>query len=331
MSLDLSVIAADWPMVLLAVVAYMAVKASGIYVVARLFRSSHADALQRALLLAQGGEFAFVLYTAAGTAGLFEPRLLAILGAAVIISMALTPLAPIVVRLLLPKPKENFDGVEKARGLSGTVLLVGFGRFGQIAAQFLVARGVDLTVIDSDTDMIRSAARFGAKIYYGDGTRLDVLRASGAGTAKAIIVAIDDKEAATRITELVRETFPLAQLFVRAYDRGHAISLVKLGVDYYVRETFESAMALGEAILPALGFSDEEAAATAAEVRRRDNERLRLQILEGSDLAGRDFTFRPGPVPVPLTPPKSQGRALNEETAVVTDPAAGEPAEPAGR
>ncbi len=316
MSLDLSVVASDWPLILAAVAGFMSLKMVGIYVVARLLKSDHVDSLKRALLLAQGGEFAFVLYTAAGGAGLFDAQTLAILTAAVIISMALTPLAPLAFRLFEPAPSISLDGVDSADGLTGKALMIGFGRVGQIAAQALLARGVDTSIIDADPDMIRSAARFGFKIYYGDGTRLDVLHAAGAHTAKIIVVAIDDREAATRIAELAKETFPLAQLFVRAYDRGHSIALAAIGVDFEIRETFESAMALGEAALMGLGFTAEEAAETKAEVRRRDAERLRVQIVEGSVAAGRDLILRE-PVPTPLVPVKRESRALTEETAKV--------------
>ena len=194
MSLDLAYIGQSWALILAAVVGFMVLKAAGIYGAARLFRNQHADALRIALMLAQGGEFGFVLYATAASSGVFTPDITALLNAAVILSMALTPLAPIVLSRLLPI-RESFEGVEAADGLTGAALIIGFGRFGQVASQALLARGIDVSIIDSDTEMIRSAARFGFKIYYGDGTRLDVLRAAGAGRAQIIAICIDDRRA----------------------------------------------------------------------------------------------------------------------------------------
>jgi len=316
MSLNLSVIAVDWPLIVAAVLAFMAVKGIGIYLVARLLRSDHAEALRRALLMAQGGEFAFVLYASALAVGLFDARITAVLNAAVIISMALTPLAPLVSRWLLPV-RQNFDGVEKAAGLEGQALVIGFGRFGQVACQALLARGIDVSIIDADTDMIRAAGTFGFKIYYGDGTRLDVLRAAGAGTAVAILVCIDKEEAADRIVEIVKAEFPLARLLVRSFDRGHSLRLVAANVDYQIRETFESAMKFGAAALLALGVPEDEAAETLEGVRRRDDERFGIQLAEGL-YAGRDLMLKPQePTPTPLSKPKRAAQPLNQETAMV--------------
>ena len=189
----------------------------------------------------------------------------------------------------------------------------------------LLARQADVSIIDSDTEMIRVAARFGFKIYYGDGTRLDVLRAAGAGSARVIAVCVDDRASADRIVELVNAEFPVAELYVRSYDRGHTLSLLGAGVAYEIRETFESAMAFGEATLRGLGFSPEEAAETAADVRERDRVRLQIQQAEGL-YAGREY-FRP--TPTPLTPPKRSGRPLSEQTAVLAEDSSDETEEEA--
>jgi glutathione-regulated potassium-efflux system protein KefB len=282
-----------------------------------------------ALLLAQGGEFAFVLFATAGGVGLLDGGTTAILNAAVIVSMALTPLAPFAIRRLLPPMRESFEGIEFADGLSGTALLIGFGRFGQVVSQPLLARGIDVSIIDNDTEMIRAATRFGFKIYYGDGTRLDVLRAAGAGTAKIIAVCVDKRETADRIVELIKAEFPLARLLVRAFDRGHTLDLIAAGVDYQIRETFESAMTFGGAALRQLGVPDEEAAEILASVRERDAERLKLQQVEG--IWGGKGMLKTEPTPTPLTPPKRGSRPLSEETAVVAaeEQEAEEPAQPA--
>src|SRR5262245_22944986 len=258
MALDLGVIAREWPLIVCGVLAYMAVKAIGIYAVARLMRATHAEGVYRAALFAQGGEFAFVLYSAAAAAGIVTGANNATFTAIVILSMALTPFSILALQWLQPKSEQSFDGVEKADGLHGSVLLIGFGRFGQVVCHSLLARGFDVSIIDTDTEMIRSAADFGFKVYYGDGTRLDVLQASGAGGAKAIIVCVDKREAATHIAGLVQAEFPLAKLLVRSFDREHSLTLVKMGVDVQVRETFDSAMTMGEAALAELGVPAEE-------------------------------------------------------------------------
>jgi len=316
MSLDVMVIASDWAFVATLVIAFMVVKAAAIYGVARLLRTGHREALHRALLMAEGGEFAFVLYTTALGNGLFDPTLNAHLTAAVIISMALTPILVLVSdRFTATQPEESFEDIDKADGLSGSVLLIGFGRFGQVAAQSLLSRGIDTAIIDNDTEMIRVAARFGFKIYYGDGTRLDVLHAAGAGGAAAIAICVDKREAADRIVELAKAEFPLAKLMVRSYDRGHTIDLINAGVDYEIRETFESALAFGAETLKVLGVSEEETAEIITTVRKRDAERLQLQVA-GGIMAGRDL-MKPNaaPQPGPLIKPKREAKALNEQAA----------------
>lgn len=318
MSLDLMVVAADWGLILAGVIAFMAVKAGGIYAVARLFRADHREAIQRAALFAQGGEFAFVLYGAAVAAGVVEARTSAALTAVVIFSMALTPLVVFALTRLLPPPKESLDGVELAANLEGRVLMIGFGRFAQVVSQPLLARGMEVALIETDVEMIRAAGTFGFKVYYGDGTRLDVLRASGAGNAEAILVCVDKPETADKIVELVRAEFPLAKLFVRAFDRGHVLRLIKAGVDYQVRETFESALAFGKNVLIQLGVDEVEAADVVRDVRRRDTERLELQVAGGIQ-EGR-WLMRgnmPTPTPEPFSVPRQGGRALNEEAADV--------------
>ena len=148
---------------------------------------------------------------------------------------------------------DTFDGVR------GTALLIGFGRFGQIVAQCLLAEGVDVTTIDNDPEMIESAGRFGFKVYYGDGERLDVLRAAGAANARLIAVCVDKEATADHIVDLVRSEFPAAALFVRSFDRRHTLRLLGRGVDFEIRETFESALVFGGRMLERLGLTAERA------------------------------------------------------------------------
>jgi len=314
MSLDLRVVRENFALIAGLVLAMMAAKALTIYAVARLLRAPSAEALDRAIVMAQGGEFAFVLYAAAVGNGVIDPDTNANFTAVVVLSMALTPLLVITLRRVTPKKSVSLEGVEAADGLAGSVLVIGFGRFGQVVSQALLARDADVAIIDSDVEMIRSAEEFGFKIYYGDGTRLDVLHASGAHTARAIAVCIDDRKAANRIVELVRSEFPQARLLVRSFDRQHALELVHAGVDYQIRETFESAMQFGAAALRELGLSEQEAEQISAEVRRRDAERFELEMAGGRD-AGRDLVRGSTWKPTPLLNPRREGQVLSAEPA----------------
>jgi glutathione-regulated potassium-efflux system protein KefB len=311
MSLDLSVIARAWPMILAITAAYIAVSGAGIYAVARTFGSSHHEAVTRVSMFAQGGEFAFVLYGAALTAGLFDRETNAILTAAVILSMAIAPFSALALRRFMPPEKPSLGGIEKAKGLKGNALIIGFGRFGQVASQGLLARGFDISIIEVDVDMIRAAADFGFLVHYGDGTRLDILHASGAGRADVVLVCVDKREASDRIVALMQAEFPLTKLFVRAWDRGHAIELIHKGVEFQIRDTFESALVFGAAALEGLGVPEEEAAEIISEVRRRDDERLDLQVA-GGIYAGQDLMLGNAPRPGPLTKPRAPGRVVGD-------------------
>ncbi len=321
MSLDVDVVIADWQWVVGGVLAFMLLKMAGVYGVARI-RFGHGEALKRAGLMGEGGEFAFVLYGAALTAGLFDPRTGAILSAVVILSMALTPLRMLLADRFQPRGGVSLDGVEEAANLRGRVLIIGFGRFAQVVSQPLLARDVDVSIVDNDVEMIQAAGNFGFKVYYGDGSRLDVLRASGAQQAETVLVCVDKPEVADRIVELVKAEFPLTKLFVRAYDRGHSIRLIEAGVEYHIRETFESALAFGEHVLKDLGFSEDEAFETIEDVRRRDEDRLALQVSGGLQ-AGRALMRGNAvtPQPEPYIKPRREGRLLNEDApGVRTDP-----------
>jgi glutathione-regulated potassium-efflux system protein KefB len=315
MSLDLGIVFDNFGFIALAVAAYMVVKFTGIYAIARLLRAGHAEALERAVLMAQGGEFAFVLFAAAAGVGILDAQTNAILTTTVIVSMVLTPIAMIIHERFAPKPAPSTDGVEIAEGLTGSVLMIGFGRFAQVVSQPLLARGVDVSIIDNDVEMIQAAADFGFKVYYGDGTRPDILHAAGAGRAQAILVCVDVPESATLIVEHVKAQYPLAKLFVRAFDRGHALRLIALGVDYQIRETLESALVFGRESLVGLGVDPDEADQILANVRARDAERLEMQMAGGLMAGSNLLQGNTGqPIPTPLSPPRQAGRALNQET-----------------
>jgi len=313
MSLDLGVIARQWQLVLIGVIGYMVLKSLGIYVVARVLGASHRESVTRAAYLAQGGEFAFVLYSAATGVGIIDAETNASLVATVIISMALTPLLIMLLPRILPPEEQPMDGIDVADGLTGSILVIGFGRFGQIASQPLLLRGVNVSIIDNDVEMIQAAARFGFKVYYGDGTRLDILHAAGAQNASAVMICVDKADAAVLIAEHMKNEYPLVPVFARSFDRASSIKLVQLGVDYQIREVFESALVFSAEVLERLGTDGHEAAETIAEVRRRDAERLAIQISDGI-YAGNTLLQGNAPVPTPLTVPKQAGKALNKET-----------------
>ena len=231
----------------------MVVKAKAIYAIAWLLKSDHGEALERAVMMGQGGEFAFVLYTAAAADGLIDGPTNTIFTATVIISMVLAPCLMIGLRYVMPKPEQSMEGVESVNGLAERILVIGFGRFGQIATQALLGQGRRLSIIYNDTEMIRVAAQFGFKIYYGDGARLDILHAAGAAHVDLVLICIDDKAATTQIAELFREAFLLIKVMARAFDRGHAIELVKADVYFQLRELFESAIVFCAQAIRSLG------------------------------------------------------------------------------
>jgi glutathione-regulated potassium-efflux system protein KefB len=182
------------------------------------------------------------------------------------------------------------------------------------------------SIIENDTDMIRAAAQFGFKVFYGDGTRLDVLHASGASHAKAILVCVDKKEVTSKIVGLLKHECPLTPVLARAYDRQHAIELIRHGVDYQIRETFESALAFGTEALRVFGVQEVDIAEVAEDIRRRDAQRLQLQMA-GTPVSGVDLMHGQRWQPTPLTQPQREGRALNEEAADAMEQAA-EPVSP---
>jgi glutathione-regulated potassium-efflux system protein KefB len=189
----------------------------------------------------------------------------------------------------------------------------------------LLTSGTDVTVIDNDIEMIEAAGSFGFKVYYGDGQRLDVLRAAGAERAEVICVCVDNQEAAVAITEIVRQNFPASALVVRAYDRRHAIELMSHEPDAVVRETFDSALVMGKHTLEALGRTREAADEILEDVRKRDLARLDMQragdLKSGSHLTHKQ-AVREAVRPTPLDAPQQKSQGLTPETQDVLDKAA---------
>ena len=318
LSLHLDIIFSSWLTILVATPAVMLVKSLAIYGLCRIAGSSHNDAVRIALLLPQGGEFGFVLFTAASAAGIFSGGLASLLIAIVTISMALTPIAAALSRFLLVEDVEE-EMEEDFEGAGADVLMIGFSRFGQIAAQILLAGGRDVTVIDHSTDRVRQAASFGFRIYFGDGTRKDVLRAAGIERAKIVAVCTQGKASTDRIVDLVQSEYPNASIFARSYDRVHTLSLRARGVRHDVRETFESALVFGRETLEALGVEPDDALAIGDDIRRRDLARLELQAAEGIT-AGRHMLHSKPVKPEPLVKPKKKTVADEEEDAFSSGP-----------
>jgi monovalent cation:proton antiporter-2 (CPA2) family protein len=237
LSLDLGAVADNWLLILVAVPVLMALKGLAIYAVSRAFGSAHRLALRISMAMAQHGEFGFVLFAAAAAALILDTETSSVVVSIVTLSMALSSQSDRVYRRLVGvAPREEIE--EEYSDAGGSVLVVGFGRVGQVAAQPFVAEGIPVTFLDHDADRIREAQRFGRRVHYGDGRRREVLQAAGAGEARVILVATDDPETTLSIVKLVAKEFPAARLLVRAFDRIHAVRLAQEGTDAIVRETF---------------------------------------------------------------------------------------------
>ena len=302
LSLDVSVIIDNILFLIPAVAVFMAVKVFAVYVLCRIWGSPHDDAVRIAFLLPQGGEFGFVLFTTATAAGLLSAPTASLLIAGVTLSMALTPLGAAMSRRLL-RPVKREEIAEDFEGAGADVLMIGFSRFGQIAAQILLAGGTSVDVIDYSPDRIRQAANFGFRIYFGDGTRKDVLLASGIERAKIVAICTHNRETTDKIVELVRSEFPTAKLYVRSYDRIHSLALREMSVDYELRETLESGLLFGRKTLEALGLGENEAEEIGNDIRKRDEDRLELQAVQGLG-AGREMLFNSPVRPEPLIKPR---------------------------
>ncbi len=323
MSLDLALVARQWPLLLGAAIGVMALKVGIAALLARMARSPRGDSLFIGTLLAPAGEFTFVLVPLALGVGILSGPQSQFLTAVAVLTMLFGPILARVVHAQVLRIRSRRAADEKEApaaadfdGAGGRVLVVGFGRFGQVLNQVLLAQGVDVTVIDNDIDQIRSAARFGFRVFYGDGGRLDVLRAAGAAEAEVICVCVDNRDTATRIVDLVHAEFPNARTHVRAYDRIHAIALMEREVDFHVRETFDSALAFGRATLRALGTPDDAAGGIVEDVRRRDVARLVMQREQGL-MGGATLLHGTRVKPEPLVTPKQTTKALTDETQAI--------------
>ena len=316
MMLDLTAIAERPVFVLGMAAALIATKTLVITGLAMAFRMPWRQALGLGMLLSQGGEFGFVLFAQAQNALLIAPEAVSVFSAVVTLSMATTPF------LMMFTQRFRADAVEAQGEREGPVsdgsnaLIVGYGRFGQTVGQMLNAQGIGVTLIDTDIEMIDIAGQFGAKVYYGDGTRIDMLRQAGAAEAQLILFCLDGDKIEPELVEAVHESFPQASIFVRAYDRRALLKLKATPAAGVVREVLESAIVMARKAMAAVGVDIEEIERTEDLYRRRDRERLRIQHEAGSLIAAReaiigdpDLDWRPGrrDAPDPLEPKPATG------------------------
>ncbi|NPC57602.1 glutathione-regulated potassium-efflux system protein KefC [Caenimonas soli] len=278
MSIDFGVLLKSPGLMALVVLAFLAIKALVIWGVARGIGLPVQERPVFILLLAQGGEFAFVVFQAAAGARVISPETSSLLVGAVAVSMLLSPLLLVAVdKLLLPRYANcntpQLDEISQPQ--NAPIIIAGFGRYGQIVGRMLNAQGIAATVLDHDADMIEAARSFGYKVFYGDATRLDLLRIAGAQTAKVLVVAVDDIEQSLAIVDLAREHFPHLELVARARDVVHWNALRDRGVTRVEREVFESSLRSARTVLEVLGFAPHEARSQAMRFRRHN-----LQLFE---------------------------------------------------
>jgi len=259
MSVDFGVLLREPGTTALIVLGFLAAKMLVIWALAKAMRLPFQERPVFTILLAQGGEFAFVVFQAAAGAKVFTPEVASQLIAAVALSMLVSPLLLVLVdKLLMPRlalrgADKAFD--EIAEQQEAPIIIAGFGRYGQIVGRTLLAQGVACTVLDHDADTVEAIRRFGYRVFYGDATRLDLLRMSGAATAKVLVVAVNDVEQSLKIVDIARENFPQLQIVARARDVPHWGELRDRGVLQVERELFESSLRSARSVMELLGFT----------------------------------------------------------------------------
>lgn len=266
--------------ILAAVFTLMVVKAVILFGLGRLFGLTALPNSGFAFALAQGGEFAFVLFQFATGLKILPDAQAQFLTLVVAASIALTPLFMLVYnRIIVPKfmsifPVRDYDSLNE----ENPVIIAGFGRFGQVIGRFLMAQGVSLTILEKDPDQIELIRKFGYKGYFGDAARLDLLRSAGADKAKLLIVAVDDVEASLEIVKLAKAEFPQLKVLARARNRRHAYDLTIAGADYFKREIFESALQMAEDVMVYLGNEPVLMRSKAQRFKAHDEETLRASF-----------------------------------------------------
>lgn len=259
--------------------------------IALLFGMKRRPAFALGVLLSQGGEFGFVLFAQAQSAMLIENQAASVFGAIVTLSMATTPFLMMATKKLRAEPEPSAEGLDGPQEEGSNAVVVGYGRFGQTVAQMLIGQGIPVTIVDTDVEMIETAGTFGMKVYYGDGTRTDILRQAGAADAELLLFCQDGDGLDTEALEGIHHAFPKATIFVRAYDRRSVMKMKGAPIAGAVREMLESAIVMARRAMDAVGVDEAEIDKTEAEYRRRDYERLKAQRETGDLYAARDSMF----------------------------------------
>jgi glutathione-regulated potassium-efflux system protein KefB len=284
MSLNLSLLISAPGLIIAMTLALMAIKAVVLYGLGRLEGLESGPSRRLALALAQGGEFAFVVLTVAQTNNIFGQGIADLLAVVVTLSMAMTPILLLIERWLFPKAASIATAFDTLPERDAHVVIAGFGRFGQIAARVLRAKGIAFTALDISAEQVELVRRFGSKAFYGDASRIEILEAAQTEKARAFVLAIDDVEASMRIAELVKARYPLVPIYARARDRAHAYRLLDLGVTALQRETFLSAIELTRQLLTGLGYSERVAQRAVQTFRTHDERRLTDDYKHASDI-----------------------------------------------
>ena len=277
-SIDFALIAREPATIALLVVGLLAAKFTVLLMLARFFRLEPSQRFLLAFALAQGGEFAFVLCSFAAQYGVLTSEVANLAIATVAVTMAAAPLLfTLNDRFVQPRylsriPEREPDEIDER---DNPVILAGVGRFGHIIARLLRANGIGTTVLDSDAEQVETLRRFGLKSFYGDATRLDLLRTAGAERARMFIIAIDDEEQTLQLIDLVQENFPHLRILARADSRQHAYQILRKGVNEVYRETLGSALDLGGDALLALGVPAERACRAVKIMREHDEASVR--------------------------------------------------------
>lgn len=278
MALNLGVLYTYIGEIIISVVALVLVKSLVLYLLARIYGLRSSERLQFAGVLSQGGEFAFVLFSAASAAQLFSGDQLPRLLVTVTLSMMTTPLLMQGIDKLLARrfnEAESHDEKPYVADDKPQVIVLGFGRFGQVVGRLLMASKKRITVLERNISTVSLMRQYGYKVYYGDATQLDLLRAAGADNAKSIVVAFNDPEDAMKVVQLCQQNFPHLKILARARGRVEAHELLQAGVTQFSRETFSSALELGRKALMAIGMHPHQAHRAQHHFRRLDMRMLR--------------------------------------------------------
>ncbi|AJR01040.1 MULTISPECIES: glutathione-regulated potassium-efflux system protein KefB [Hafnia] len=278
MALNLGVLYTHLPEVLMGVAILVVVKGGVLYLLARIAGIRRSVRMQFAAVLSQGGEFAFVLFSAASTQKLLQGDQMALLLVIVTLSMVTTPLLMQLVDRILEKRYNPSDENEEAPFVEDDdpqVIIVGFGRFGQVIGRLLMANKMRITVLERDVSAVSMMRRYGYKVYYGDATELELLRAAGAEKAEAIVITCNEPEDTLAVVHLCQQHFPHLKILARARGRVEAHELLMAGVNQFSRETFSSALELGRKALMELGMHPHQAHRAQQHFRRLDMRMLR--------------------------------------------------------